>query len=83
MSSTVTPQANWNHLLDGFLPYKPTVDGVQVTEEVVTALESGQFNAVPVLIGSNTNEGDRAVQAPSTALSVTRSAQPKHLFTPR
>lgn len=50
--------ANWGHLGDGFLEYTPTIDGNLIPSEVVPMLQSGKFAKVPIMLGTNTNEGE-------------------------
>jgi carboxylesterase type B len=54
---TIYIEANLPHLLDGILGWKPTVDGVLVPSEPMTAFENGDFNRdVDYLVGTNTDE---------------------------
>lgn len=54
---------NLKHVLDGFLDTGPTRDGVYVPSEPMAAVESGTYwgRSVPVLLGTNTNEGETFV----------------------
>ena len=51
---------NLKHVLDGFLGTGPTRDGAYVPSEPMAAVESGAYwgRTVPVLLGTNTNEGE-------------------------
>ena len=51
---------NLAHVLDGFLGTGPTRDGAYVPSEPMAAVESGAYwgRSVPVLLGTNTNEGE-------------------------
>jgi len=51
---------NLAHVLDGFLDTGPTRDGVYVPSEPMAAVQSGLYwgRSVPVLLGTNTNEGE-------------------------
>jgi carboxylesterase type B len=50
--------ADLQHILDGFLQFTPVVDGVIVTAEPQEVIDSGNWARVPVLLGTNTNEGE-------------------------
>jgi len=51
---------NLRHVLDGFLDTGPTRDGVLIPLEPLAAVESGSYwgARVPLLLGTNTNEGE-------------------------
>ena len=49
--------ANWGHLLDGMLDFKPTVDGTILPNGSVAAVMADQWARKPLLLGSNTAEG--------------------------
>jgi len=43
--------------LQSILPWRPVVDGKEVPMQVLKALESGDFNHVPIILGANNDEG--------------------------
>ena len=50
--------ANWGHLLDGMLDFKPTIDGTILPMGSVAAVMADKWaRDKPVLLGSNTAEG--------------------------
>jgi carboxylesterase type B len=57
-STIIYIEANWGRFADGFLEFIPTCCDDNVPHEVIFALDNGLVaNPVPVLIGTNTNEG--------------------------
>ena len=55
---------NWDHWLDAFLGYTPTVDGEWIVETPMEALELGHFDPqVPLLFGTNNDEGATFIYA--------------------
>eukprot|EP01138_Halocafeteria_seosinensis_P004899 gb/GECG01005010.1/.p1 GENE.gb/GECG01005010.1/~~gb/GECG01005010.1/.p1 ORF type:complete len:515 (+),score=60.13 gb/GECG01005010.1/:1-1545(+) len=56
-------EANWRHLLDGFLQFTPTIDGKVIPQEPLKAVEEGNFTDVPLLLGTNRNEGSTFIYA--------------------
>jgi hypothetical protein len=56
--------ADWGHLIDGFLQFTPVVDGEEVVMEPLAAIQSGNWDSsVPLLLGTNTNEGETFIYA--------------------
>ena len=60
--------ANFPHFLDGFLEWEPVLDDPEsdaddVPGQVLAAIKSGKWNKVPMLIGTNTNEGATFIYA--------------------
>lgn len=56
---------NWTAVQDathgiksGFLEWSPVIDGVEFTEHPMKLAAAGEFNRVPVLMGSNRDEGE-------------------------
>lgn len=47
----------------GFLQFTPTVDGNVIPQEPLQAVEQGNFTDVPVLLGTNRNEGATFIYA--------------------
>eukprot|EP00753_Platysulcus_tardus_P009999 PLAT2467.8.p1 GENE.PLAT2467.8~~PLAT2467.8.p1 ORF type:complete len:553 (-),score=255.23 PLAT2467.8:191-1792(-) len=54
-------EANIPHVLDGFLQFIPVVDGVILPKTPMEAFAAGEFHAVPMLLGSNQDEGQTFV----------------------
>lgn len=54
------------NLPDGFLQWGPTIDGVEFTDTAENLAKKGQFNNVPVLLGTNEDEGTLFVHASKT-----------------
>jgi len=51
-------KANLPHILDAFLPWVPSSETEDFPEQVLTAVERGNYHkGIPVLIGTNQNEG--------------------------
>ena len=48
---------NLDNMLENFLPFSPIVDGVNIIEQPLAALQNGRFNSVPILAGSLLEEG--------------------------
>ena len=56
-NATIYIEANYDHPLDGFLGYKPTIDGEIVLEQVVHLLDQGKAPApIPMMVGVVSNE---------------------------
>jgi para-nitrobenzyl esterase len=51
---------------EDFTGYRPDIDGRVLTQSIVPALASGQFNHVPVIIGTNHDEWRLFVAQPSS-----------------
>jgi len=60
----IIAEANWHHILDAFLMCTPTIDGVLIPQNPMVALPAGNFTkGVPILLGTNQNEGSTFVYA--------------------
>lgn len=56
--------ANWNHWLEAVLSFDPVVDGDLVPMDPIDALAAGHFDtSIPILMGTNTNEGTTFIYA--------------------
>jgi para-nitrobenzyl esterase len=54
---TAPDPARWGQLALSLLPFAPTVDGTVLPKPPITAIGDGQGSNVPLLIGSNRDEG--------------------------
>ena len=60
----IIAEANWGHLLDAILMCTPTIDGTFIPANPMVALAAGNFtHNVPILFGTNNNEGSTFVYA--------------------
>jgi len=64
------------------LPLRPVVDGRVLPQSIDSALATGAANLVPVIVGSNADEGDAVFGAPARAFArlVTRRGRPAYLY---
>lgn len=62
-------EENWGHLIDGFLPWTPVLDADNVPQQVLTAFAAGAVVDVPVVLGTNHDEGVSFVAANLETLS--------------
>lgn len=60
----------------GFLDFKPTVDGAQIPNNVIPLLEAGKMHDVPIMIGTNTNEGATFIYG-AVAVAVAARCEPE------
>lgn len=54
---------NWDHWFGAFLDWLPNVDGTVIPMDPYAAWQSGKFNKVPLLLGTNENEGETFIYA--------------------
>jgi len=60
LQAQLAAQQKWlpiSDLLAVFLPFTPTIDGDEITENPVDAVSSGKFNKVPIIMGTVADEG--------------------------
>jgi len=71
----------FNITLDIALTWTPTVDGIELGEQPIAALQSGNFNNMPFLIGTNTNEGLLLRKEEASRIMIITLSQESCLFT--
>lgn len=62
--NTTTLAANTHDLLDGTLEWSPVIDGVEVVDAPQSLAAQGKIADVPVLFGTNANEGTLFTRCP-------------------
>jgi carboxylesterase type B len=51
------PADPFNLTLEIVLVWQPVIDGIDVTNQILINIEKGNYNKVPIMIGTNNNEG--------------------------
>ncbi len=73
---TVYIAANYDHLLDGILGYKPTLDGKDFPGQAIATLDAGKYNkSIAIMVGATSHEA-----IPFVAPSKTPEPIPMSLF---
>lgn len=51
------PQDPFNLTLEVVLVWQPTIDGFDISDQILNNVAKGKYNKVPLMIGTNNNEG--------------------------
>jgi para-nitrobenzyl esterase len=58
--------------------FRPAADGVTLPEKMNEAFQTGSFNDTPILLGSNSSEGERYVTQPVTSEAFEKMVRSRH-----